>query len=305
MPSFIETYLSKPAQAILPIDVESFVARKVPENLSLEYKSVELFGKPDDISVVISSLANATGGLFFLGVSEDSKTHLPKQVEWSDPAKYPKETLENLLVPRLHPRVDGLTIHPISNPAGLVTYLIEVPPGSNPPYMAGDKRYYKRLNFRKVPMEGYEVADLFGRRRRPILGLVPTVEAAGAVYNLTFHITNFGKAPATDVYIVLQATGCEIKGFEGKWTRDSPQVLLFYNAAPDSQPIYQHPTRKTKIGRLSFIPTAPTRDLVRFSYEISTQDGPPIQGSFIVSPTSIPPAAGAAVIETVERPLDW
>jgi hypothetical protein len=310
MTTFVETYFGKAGLSVSSADVESFVATKLPESLTLEYKSIDLFAKPDDISVTISSLANATGGLFCLGVREDPKTHLPERVEWSDPKQYPKETLENLLVPRLHPRVEGMAIHPILNPSKQVTFLIDVPSGQNPPYMAGDKRYYKRLNFRKVPMEGYEVADLFGRRRRPVLGLLATIEPVQDLYNLTVLVTNFGKAPAKDIFILIQFKGCQVVGAE-RFEVQAPNMLALYSSAPNFQPIYPHPSRSTQIGRLSFKPifpppgTRPTQEGVTFSYEVSTEESPSIQGRFTVPNASIPPDPTTTVLKAEERTLEW
>src|SRR5262249_29465416 len=63
---------------------------------------------------------------------------------------------------------------------------------------ASDKRYYKRHNFKSVPMEDYEINDVRGRRRR----LDPLILFEVGFYRdfiSVFDIVNIGNVAAEDV----------------------------------------------------------------------------------------------------------
>jgi hypothetical protein len=302
MSTFIETWLGKQASTVTFAEVESFISQRVKENLNLEYKSLELLDNPDKISIAASSFGNSAGGLLILGVPENSKTHLPDRVEWSENPKHTGEQLEQILTSGIHPRIDGLTIVPVRKGAGVV-FLVDIPAGSNPPYMAGDYRYYKRLNFQKTPMEAYDVSDLFGKRRRPVLGLTASVEPANEFYNVTIRVTNRGKALAKDIFVLMAIQGCEINSLDG-FTRQGPGLITRYSSAPDIQPVYPHPSMEMKIGVVSIRVTDPTIP-VKLDYELISEESPLVRGQFVLTGLSIPPNPNATVNKSSEAPVLW
>ena len=165
---FIKFFFGKDADLVTKQDLEVFTTRRIEENLNLDYKEIQAFDNPDELSKDISAFANSEGGLIILGVSEEkagtgaAQRILPGEITWGD-ASLSREKLENRLVGRIHPKVGSLGIVPIregSNSARVV-FLIDVSQSDDAPHMASDSRYYKRLNFQKVPMEHHEVANLF------------------------------------------------------------------------------------------------------------------------------------------------
>ncbi len=203
---FIEIFMKKEAVGITETDVQKFISEKIEENLSLDYKDIREFDRFDDLSKHVSAFANSQGGLIILGVSTEetglgeTRKIFPKAITWGSES-LSKEQLENNLISKIRSRIDGLRIVPIRKEDGSqqVIFIIDIPQSQNPPHMAADNRYYKRLNFQRVPMEHYEVSDFFGRRRKPILTLAPeicSIEAEKDTFSLRFYMRNEGKAIA-------------------------------------------------------------------------------------------------------------
>ena len=165
---FIEIFLKKDANVITKLDIETFISKRIEENLNLDYKDIRAYSDFDELSNDVSSFANSEGGLIMLGVSEESfgkGEHLkifPKAITWGDDT-LSRERLEDKLIEKIHPRINGLRIIPVreGNGSRRVIFLIDVPKSDTSPHMASDERYYRRMNFRRVPMEHYEVANLF------------------------------------------------------------------------------------------------------------------------------------------------
>ena len=164
---FIEMFLRKDAGQVTREDVEAFVSRRVEENPNLDYKDIRSYFDFDELSKDVSAFANSEGGLIILGVSEDTVKKgeeivkiYPKEITWGDET-HSKERLEDHLISKIRPRINGLRIQPIreGEDSLKVIFLIDVPQSDNRPHMSSDNRYWKRLNFRKTPMEHSEVAD--------------------------------------------------------------------------------------------------------------------------------------------------
>ncbi len=167
--SFIENFLKKDAKEVTKEDIEAFISRKIEESVNLDYKDIRAFHDFDELSKDVSAFANSEGGLLILGINEErirkgSKNLriLPKEVTWGEET-FSKEQLEDNLTAKIHPCINGLRIIPVreGNSSKRVIFLIDIPKSDNPPHMASDNKYYKRLNFKKQPMEHYEIANLF------------------------------------------------------------------------------------------------------------------------------------------------
>jgi len=216
---FVEVFLKK-ERDVTEEDILKFISARVEENLNLDYKNIQAYSNFDELSRDISAFANSAGGLIILGISEeesgsgDSLRKFPKSITWGSES-LSKERLEDNIVGKIHPRIDGITIIPVRkrNGSSEVIFLIDIPQSSNPPHMAGDNKYYKRLNFRRVPMEHYEVADLFGKRKTPMLNAVSemySVENENGVFSLNLFLTNSGKASAKNVMFWADFSNADI-----------------------------------------------------------------------------------------------
>lgn len=163
-------------------DLQRLVDDQVMESLTLEYKACASLTNDDkakeELSTDVSAFANATGGTIIYGVQEGKKDrkHLPVQLDIGyDPQILSREWLENVIQSTVHPRIEGLRIHPVPLATGRISYVVWIPQ-SDRGHMAADKRYYKRQNFRRVPMEDYEVRDVMHRASGPDLELVVHIQ---------------------------------------------------------------------------------------------------------------------------------
>jgi predicted HTH transcriptional regulator len=157
-------------------DVSSLIANEVQESLTLDYKQSDALGKSDgkknELSKDVSAFANSSGGTILYGMTENG--HYPTLIDSGlDPTDISKEWIEQVLNSSVHPKIDGLRINQIplsSTGTGRVLYAICIPAAtSRAPHQAKDKRYYKRYNFESVPMEDYEIRDLYRRASTPDL----------------------------------------------------------------------------------------------------------------------------------------
>jgi len=201
--SYITQFFHKTPEEVSASDIEQFIEQGLEENVHLEYKSIELYGDVDKLSHSVSAFANADGGILILGIREmvekDKKGRTvrigPDKVTWGDPS-LSKERLESKLMSRIQPRIDGLVIQTIRNKEGGLIFLIDVP-RSDRPHQAADHRYYKRWSFQKLPMEHYEIEDLFHRMSRARLELAARlVSVEKNLVTLDFVLVNTGTVSA-------------------------------------------------------------------------------------------------------------
>ncbi len=155
-------------------DIVSLIKNKVQESLTLDYKKSDALEKTDrkksELSKDASAFANSAGGVILYGMEEDK--HFPTKPDVGfDPDDISKEWIEQVISSSVHPKIDGLRINQIAlkqSSAGRVLYAVSIPAAtSRAPHQANDKRYYKRYNFQSVPMEDYEISDIYRRVSTP------------------------------------------------------------------------------------------------------------------------------------------
>ena len=223
----IEELFGKSAELVLIEDIKELLERQPEERRALEYKGAQILDKPSNLSQSISAFLNSSGGVILIGVWEDRQTRSPEDAGLKQyrvgfvGAEYTKERVEQLIFDHLHfSTKPDIRIYPIRNPSNPseALYLIEIPPGDNPPYQAGDFRYYHRSNFRKQPMLHSEIAERFGRKQSPQLAvsceIIRVVEARqtkehGKVatidspFDLCVYLQNEGKAAAEHAKVII------------------------------------------------------------------------------------------------------
>jgi hypothetical protein len=160
-------------------DLQRLVDNGVKESSELEYKSCGALIQTRarsreriirDISIDVSSFANAAGGRIVYGIVEEN--HLPKDLDDGfDPSAVTREWLEDVIDSNIRPRIDGLRIGQVElrqrNP-GKVAYVVEIPQGLRG-HQANDRRYYQRRNFKAESIEDYQIRDLMNRFGHPLL----------------------------------------------------------------------------------------------------------------------------------------
>lgn len=153
--------------------LEQVVSAKTTESLTMEFKASGALdnadAKKNEISKDVSSLANSAGGTIIYGMEEDG--HCASGLDNGVDLKlYPKEWLENIVISRIHRRVDNVKIWQVpAKTAGRGYFVVEIPQSTRAPHQASDKRFYKRHNFQSVPMEEYEIRDIALRGSAPDL----------------------------------------------------------------------------------------------------------------------------------------
>jgi hypothetical protein len=153
--------------------IQGYIDGQIQESVSLDYKDSRSLGHGDtqkkELAKDVSAMANSEGGILIYGVQE--KGNFPTQIDDGvDPAKINREFIENVLTSSIHPRINGLLIHPLPLPSGNTLFVIEIPKTlEGGPHQSGDKKYYKRFNFKAEAMEDYEVRDIMRRSLGPDL----------------------------------------------------------------------------------------------------------------------------------------
>lgn len=202
--------------------LKKFISLEPEENLHLEFKQGDWFASENrnEISKVVSSFANSDGGILIIGVSENKDkgvSRAAKIVGSPMDVRHSKETLENILSSNISPKIGSIRISRLED-NGYSIFILDIPRGGRVPYMASDKRYYKRLNYQTTPMENYEVEDfIFGRRNPPRLSAKLNFFdgiANGEIFTFSARISvkNIGKAMAKHLILTLIVRGASIIG---------------------------------------------------------------------------------------------
>jgi hypothetical protein len=164
--------------------LNEYINNKIEENQHLEYKSAKalekLEKKKTDISITISSMANADGGIVIYGIKEyddTDKRHLPEKIDPINRQEFSKEWLEQIINSNIYPAIQNVLIYSVNIEADPknVVYVVEVPK-SFTAHQAKDLKYYRRYNFSANPMFDYEIRDILNRFQTPKLTLEFKIE---------------------------------------------------------------------------------------------------------------------------------
>jgi hypothetical protein len=161
--------------------IQRYVKAGQEENLALDFKllnSSEFTNRDDrkNFAKAISGFANSSGGIVVWGVDcrkNDEGVDCANKIVENENVDILLSRCNELTGTAVSPIVDGVQHKKIysSTPKGLVVTL--VPESDRGPHMAklGEDRYYKRSGDSFYRMEHFDIADMFGRRRRPNLVL--------------------------------------------------------------------------------------------------------------------------------------
>lgn len=201
--------LAEEYQAISVETLRLYLEERQDEHLHLDFKLVDdpQFSKRPDrrnFAIAASGFANADGGILVWGVDArrdgegvDRVVALPGVRD----ASRLVSSLNHYTAQAVNPTVDGIQHRVIGGVSREAEQFVAtlVPSSDGGPYMAklGEDRYYKRSGDSFLVMEHYEVADMFGRRRRPVLEFV--AEARGS--EIIVGVRNKGRASAHAPYL--------------------------------------------------------------------------------------------------------
>jgi hypothetical protein len=184
--------------------------------LHLEFKQATADMTRDDrknLAKALSGFANADGGIVIWGIKTErlAGNGCATDVSPIAPLSTFLSKLNEFTGEAANPLVDGVIHKGIESSADSGFAVTLVPASDSGPHMAklGEDRYYKRSGSRFAKMEHYEVADMFGRRQRPLLELSYRLNrrnidpGIGIVTQVTLALKNSGrgsaKAPFLDV----------------------------------------------------------------------------------------------------------
>src|ERR1017187_10175934 len=211
-------------------DVEKMIHDQVQENIHLDYKRSAAIHRGsrerDDLAKDVSSFANSDGGMLIYGVEE--KDQLPVKIDGGiDDSDCSREWIEAAIMTGITPRIDEVRLLPLPVSAGRTVYVVEVAKTFRGPHQASDKRYYKRHNFKSVPMEDYEINDV--RNRRKHLSALMTLEVGEyRRFVATFDVGNISDMVAEDVRFEFPS--------DFPWPLQSRMPFLFANGVPKFPP---------------------------------------------------------------------
>ncbi|MBY0371688.1 ATP-binding protein [bacterium] len=219
--------MSTPAKQIFEslnteADLMTFINRQ-PEVLHVDYKTKRdhTTGEVDDdlrktLGKGIAGFANAEGGVLIIGIDAPQDT-LPTLKPILPIVEFEQEV--NTQIPRSTSfPVEGVLTKPVSltsQPGGVL--LVYVPQSDLAPHRSQkDHRYYQRIGDSFLPMEHYQVADMFGRRYQPNLIAYVDMRAiveqrnSQARIEIKLGIRNSGRAIARFPLLLVD----EIGGFQ-------------------------------------------------------------------------------------------
>jgi hypothetical protein len=205
-------------EALDVVAIDAFLADQQEENIHLDFKTADPVFVRDDrrnLAEAVSGFANSEGGLIVWGVEARQN---PQGVDCAcgkreiSPLSLFLSKLNQYTGDAATPIVDGVQHKKIvaTNDRGFaVTF---VPPSEGGPHMAklGVDRYMKRSGSQFLKMEHFEVNDMFGRRKRPVLRLgwcstITTRIGNGDVhFRVVLGIENSGRGSATAPFLSLR-----------------------------------------------------------------------------------------------------
>lgn len=148
-------------------DIQSLIDNNVEESVHLDFKAAPALDKnekkKEEISKDVSSFANSDGGIIVYGISENN--HCAGTLSFVDGESFTKEWLEQVINSKVSERIEGVQVFPVRFDGDLkkTVYVVKIPRSTRAPHMCSDHKYYRRYGTTSVPMEEYEVRDLFHR----------------------------------------------------------------------------------------------------------------------------------------------
>jgi hypothetical protein len=281
--------------------LQDFVERGQEEHLHLDFKllnDASLSGKEDrkNFACSLSGFANSGGGLIIWGV--DAR----KNSDGIDCAVDLKPISQvALLIARLNsltgecvdPSVAGVRRRAIELKDGSGFAATLVPESDTGPHMAklGENRYYKRIGDGFYRMEHYDIADMFGRRRKPKLCVFYRVTGMFSQAQVHLGIRNDGRATARAPFFAFDSDGPLQRshyGLDGNCNEGLTRLRAVSSglqwAYGGGMDFALHPAMEHEVACLALgIPSRPepTRDVV-VRYALACEDQPIERGTLII-----------------------
>jgi hypothetical protein len=200
-------------QSMTLASIERFVAAGQKEDLHLEFKTVKNANltHADDkrnLARALSGFANSSGGILIWGIEARKNTDgVDCAIAKSEIEPLPLfiSRLNELTGDAVSPIVEGVMHRsiPVTKTKGYAITL--VPESISGPHMAklGEDRYYKRSGGSFYRMEHFDLEDMFGRRKKPVLILSARVVRSQDDIAIVLGIRNEGRGSARAPYLAF------------------------------------------------------------------------------------------------------
>lgn len=238
-------------------DIQSLIDNGIGESLNLEYKSAGALKKDDTakakITKSISAFANSNGGVLIYGIHEEDQQ--PKSISYIDGNIFTNEWLEQI-IGNIHRKVK-IEIIPVrlNDDLSKTVYVVRIPESTDAPHMASDGKYYRRMNFQVVPMEEYEVRNLYYRKDTAELSIADTfialydkersINLGQHCFLINLSVANKSKTVEKEYKLTVSIEGAD--DVEVSWEKNSKYI-------------YTH-TTTPNISTTEMIPIFPTEEL--------------------------------------------
>ena len=226
-------------------NIENFINTSQEENLFLDFKeatSADLSAKDDkkNLAKALSGFANSSGGLIFWGIdARKNENGVDCAV-----AKKPIKDIFNFIA-RLNaltgesviPLVDSVQHKAVIETASQGYAVTLVPASDAGPHRAlgGLNHYYKRSGDSFYRMEHFDLEDMFGRRKKPLLSLDSVLRRGSVIggqgdprttyeINIIVGIRNQGRGIAKYPYLALRVISPH--HLEKPWNTVTPNLNL-------------------------------------------------------------------------------
>jgi len=188
------------------------------KSLDITLPSVDENKVRETLAKAVSAFANSGGGVLVYGITGDGTGWkvddggVPLHVK-----RNTREWLEDIIPVSVDPHLKGFNVYAIELSGttsqigpGQAIYLVSIPDSEQAPHQSVfDKVYYGRLGGKSVPLGHRFVADIFSRRRDPVIEPHFTIEAysvnAGGIYLMPGEKPKYARK--TRLLVELHNTG--------------------------------------------------------------------------------------------------
>lgn len=189
-------------------DIDNYISSQQEENLNLDFKIVNgaNLSNSDDkknLAKALSGFANSSGGLIVWGVDARKNANgidCANGKQEIDPLPLLISKLNELTGRGVNPIVEGVLHKSIPTTGDKGFAVTFIPESDSGPHMAklGEDRYYKRSGDSFYRMEHFDLEDMFGRRKKPLLRLTYNIDK---VDRIVLGIENIGRGVAKSPYL--------------------------------------------------------------------------------------------------------
>ena len=278
-------------------EIAAFVTERRQEDLTLDFKlAPRNLDDKDERKVLaraISGFANSGGGLIVWGVDArkdaDGIDSATRAVPITDPKLFMSKLIQHGAA-ATSPPVPGVVHRLVEGPEGpfALTY---VPESDRGPHMAklGEDRYFQRSGDSFLKMEHPALADMFGRRPRPVLRVeMHRVDHASVLV----VITNLGRGAAKSLFLALRLPPnfrVGQHGYDGNgtwWLKPGGRVNGIHRFGGDTGTILHagqsHPVTLIDHGTVRLDGTPIVSGPQRFQFELAAEDVPLETGEIVL-----------------------